>query len=353
MNLLFVGGTRPNFIKISPLVRACGAFEAPYKIVHTGQHYDFNMSEIFFKQLDIRVPDYNLEVGSSSHADQVAKIMQSFEKVCINEKPDIVVVVGDVNSTLACSLVVSKMPDIKLAHVEAGLRCLDRNKPEEVNRVVSDVLSDYLFATTDYAVENLLKEAVAQEKIFLVGDVVLDNLIYNLSNIEKINCKDYVLVTIHRPLSTDNKDNLETVLKALSEISKKIDVRFPIHPRTLKKIMEFKLEKYLIDLLVMEPVGYLDFLSLLVNSKAVITDSGGVQVETTFLGLPCISIMTSTSHLYTLKKGTNELVGYVAQDICAQFEKSLESRFVPHRDVLADGRASERILKILIGEGNV
>lgn len=343
MKALLVGGTRPNFIKLAPLARACDKFGLEYKIVHTGQHYDFNLSEVFFNELEIKKPEYYLDVGSSTHADQTAKVMQRFEKVCLYDPPDIVIVVGDVNSTLACSLVVSKLENIKLAHVEAGLRSLDRGRPEEVNKIVTDVLSNYLFTTIDYAVTNLLNEGIPSYKIFLVGDVVLDNLIYNLPKI-KNNDKKYVLATIHRPNSTDVPENLKNILKALSKISRNIDVVFPMHPRTVRRIDEFKLKGYTKGINIIKPVGYIDFLSLLVNSFSVITDSGGVQIETTYLGKSCISVMDRTSHLYTLDKGTNKLADY--ETLYSIFMKS--NKAIPYKDKYADGKVAERIIKCLI-----
>jgi UDP-N-acetylglucosamine 2-epimerase (non-hydrolysing) len=343
MKIFLVGGTRPNFIKLSPLVRVCNKLDVNFKIVHTGQHYDSNLSDIFFDELEIPYPDYNLNVGSSTHADQTAKIMQRFEKVCLDDTPDIVIVVGDVNSTMACSLVVSKIEGIKLAHVEAGLRSFDRHRPEEVNKIVTDILSNYLFATVDYAVSNLVNEGISKDNIFLVGDVVLDNLIYNLPKIKK-NENKYVLVTIHRPHNTDNPETLKNILISLSKIATNIDVIFPIHPRTMNKIKEFGLLRYTNKLNLMAPLGYFDFLSKLVNSSVVITDSGGVQIETTYLGIPCISIMKKTSHLYTLNKGSNILVDY--KDIFDVFINIKEC--LPYKDNYADGNASERIIKCLI-----
>ena len=342
MKAFLIGGTRPNFIKLAPLVRSCDKFGLEYKIVHTGQHYDFNLSDVFFNELEIKKPDYYLDVGSSTHADQTAKVMQRFEKVCLYDPPDIVIVVGDVNSTLACSLVVSKLENIKLAHVESGLRSLDRERPEEVNKIVTDALSNYLFATTEYAVINLLNEGISRDKIFLVGDVVLDNLIYNLPKV-KNNDQKYILATIHRPNSTDVPENLKNILKALSKISRDIDVIFPMHPRTVRRIDEFGLKDYTKGIEIIEPVGYIDFLSLLVNSFSVITDSGGVQIETTYLGKSCISVMDRTSHLYTLDKGTNKLADY--ETLYNVFMECVES--VSYKDKYADGKVAERIIKCL------
>lgn len=343
MKIFLVGGTRPNFIKLAPLARACRKFDVEHKIIHTGQHYDSNLSDVFFNELEINEPDYSLGVGSSTHADQTAKIMQRFEKVCFHDPPDVLVVVGDVNSTMACSLVVAKMPDVKLAHVEAGLRCLDRNKPEEVNRIVTDTISNYLFTTTSYACANLLNENIARKDIFLVGDVVIDNLIHYLPKMESDN-RDYVLVTIHRPYSTDNPENLRNILMALANIAVDVDVIFPMHPRTKRRIEEFGFDSFKNALHVIEPVGYFDFINLMANSKAVISDSGGVQVETTYLGKPCVSVMQTTSHLYTLNKGTNILANY--ENIYDVFKNHNKSE--SYRDKYADGKVAERIIECII-----
>jgi len=343
--IFLVGGTRPNFIKLAPLVRACEKFDVDHKLIHTGQHYDFNLSDVFFEELGLREPDYHLDVGSSTHADQTAKVMQRFEMVCLHDLPDIVVVVGDVNSTMACSLVVSKLDGVKLAHVEAGLRSLDRSRPEEVNKIVTDVLSNYLFTTVFYANANLLNEGISRKNIFLVGDVVLDNLIYNLPNIKKDD-REYVLTTIHRPHNTDDPEILKSILIELTNIAVGMDVVFPIHPRTSKKIHEFGLSEYTKGLYLIEPVGYAEFLSLLVNANAVVTDSGGVQIETTYLGIPCVSVMDRTSHLYTLKDGTNTLVDH--EHIYDALKRPKEEH-KPFRGKYADGKAAERIIRCLMG----
>ncbi|HUU87055.1 MAG TPA: UDP-N-acetylglucosamine 2-epimerase (non-hydrolyzing) [Candidatus Glassbacteria bacterium] len=341
--IFLVGGTRPNFIKLAPLVRACEKFDVEYKMVHTGQHYDSNLSDIFFDELKIRQPDYHLDVGSSTHADQTAKVMQRFEMVCLHDLPDIVVVVGDVNSTMACALVVSKLEGVKLAHVEAGLRSLDRSRPEEVNKIVTDSLSNYLFTTVYYANANLLNEGVPRKNVFQVGDVVLDNLIYNLPKIKKDE-REYVLATIHRPHNTDDPEILKSVLTSLLRVAVDIDVIFPIHPRTMRKIHDFGLEEYAKGLYLVEPMGYLQFLTMLVNAHTVITDSGGVQIETTYLGKPCISVMDRTSHLYTIGKGTNTLVDHEGIYNAFKNPRNIE----PYRDQYADGKAAERIIKCLI-----
>jgi UDP-N-acetylglucosamine 2-epimerase (non-hydrolysing) len=245
---------------------------------------------------------------------------------------------------MACALVVSKFENIKLAHVEAGLRSLDRSRPEEVNKIVTDAVSNYLFATIHYAYVNLLNENIKRDNIFLVGDVVLDNLIYNLPNIKK-GGDDFVLATIHRPQSTDNPENLRCILTCLARIAVDKDVVFPIHPRTKRRVEEFGFDKYLNAFHTIEPIGYFDFLTLLVNADVVVSDSGGVQVETTYLGTPCISVMDRTSHLYTLSKGTNKLVDY--ENIYDAFKTHKKSK--PYRDKYADGKAAERIIRCLMG----
>lgn len=349
MKICLVGGTRPNFIKLAPIVRACRSRGMDYKLVHTGQHYDAGLSDIFFEELGIPQPNINLNVGSASHAHQTARIMMDFENYCEHLMPDVVVVVGDVNSTMACSLVASKFTDIKLAHVEAGLRCYDRHKPEEVNRVVTDVLSNYLFVTTDYAIKNLIKEGVSKEQIYLVGDVVLDNLIYNMTRIDYSKRDDYALVTIHRPASTDTPENLSAILRSLQKLSDDMEIVFPIHPRTRKRIEEFSLHKYTKRLNIIEPVGHMEFLSLMVGSKLVVSDSGGVQVETSFLGIPCVSVMETTSHIYTLEKGTNMLADIEKDDIYRKAISAIKHKAKPYRDSFADGKAAQRIIDILLG----
>ena len=352
MDLLLVCGARPNFVKIAPLVRAVKKHveKVNYYIVHTGQHYDDNMSEIFFRDLDLPKPDINLGVGSSTHAKQTAKIMEVFEDVCIEKKPDIVVVVGDVNSTLACSIVVSKLLGYKLAHVEAGERVFRRSVPEEVNRVVTDTLSDFNFCCTKDAMRHLEQEGIPKSRRFLVGNVMIDSLLYNLPLIENIEVPKgpYALLTIHRVSNTDNKDHLQNILKAAGRISEQIPLFFPVHPRTRKQIKAFQLE-VTGKVNIIDPLGYLEFLALMKNAKVVLTDSGSIQVETTFLEVPCLTVRDYTSLMFTLTEGTNTLVGTEVEGIVEGVSQVLlGKRKKVKRDKLWDGKASERIINILL-----
>ncbi|MCK5629361.1 MAG: UDP-N-acetylglucosamine 2-epimerase (non-hydrolyzing) [Nanoarchaeota archaeon] len=322
-------------MKIAPIIRA---MKCENILVHTGQHYDNNMSDSFFKDLGIPHPDINLEVGSGSHAEQTAKIMIEFEKVCLKEKPTHVLVVGDVNSTIACALVAKKL-GIKIIHVEAGLRSFDETMPEEINRVLVDRISDYLFVTEQSGVDNLLKEGVAKEKIHLVGNVMIDTLIYNLPKIDKIKKyseEDYCVVTMHRPSNVDNKEILERLLKVIKEIP--IKVVFPMHPRTRGKV------KSLDGVDVLEPLGYLDFMNLVKNAKFMLTDSGGIQEETTYLGVPCITMRENTERPVTVEVGSNVLVGSDVALIKKNIELVLKGGFkkgsVPE---MWDGETAERV----------
>jgi len=336
--VLIVVGTRPNFVKIAPLIKHL----KNYKILHTGQHYSNMMSKGFLKGLGIPEPDYNLNVGSGAHAEQTASIMSLFEPICIKEQPDIVIVVGDVNSTLACSLVVSKIPNIKLAHIESGERSFDRSMPEEVNRVIVDHISDYLFCSTENAVNNLLHEGISNNKIHLVGNIVIDNLVEYEKNITTP--KPHTLFTLHRPSNTDNKNTLTRILSCINNLN--TNVVFPIHPRTKKRIEQWNLSKYISNIEVVEPLGYLEFMSLLKNAKCVITDSGGIQVESAYFETPCITLRNNTEHTFTLKRGVNVLVG----NDMDKFEReyyTLKFTNIRIYDPLWDGKVSERIINIL------
>lgn len=354
MKILLVVGARPNFMKVAPIIRSIKKYDnIEYKLVHTGQHYDYNMSKVFFKELEISEPDFNFNVGSSTHASQTAIIMNLFESYCLNEKPDIVIVVGDVNSTLACAIVVSKLEGVRLAHIESGERSFDREMPEEINRIVTDVLSDYLFCTTEKAVDNLLKEGCDKDKIHLVGNVAVDTLLYNVSKL--LSRKDnelYILCTIHRQSNTDNKNKLEIILKAIDCISKNFKVVFPIHPRTLNKIKQFKFDRYLKHIEVLKPMNYMDFLYSIKYATLVITDSGGVQVETTVLNIPCLTVRENTEWLFTLNEGTNKIVGVknmnqIIDEVYSILDKPPKSKLSKKNKKLLDGKASERIVKIL------
>ena len=326
-----------------------------WKLIHTGQHYDYEMSKVFFEELDIPKPDYFLNTGSGSHATQTAKIMVEFEKVCINDRPDMIVVVGDVNSTLACSVTAKKM-DIKVAHVEAGLRSGDMSMPEEINRIVTDSISDYLFVTEKSAIDNLKKEGKAENQIFFVGNIMIDTLFYCLKKIpDSINkkgvvSKDYGVITLHRPSNVDDKDKFEDILTALSKISRDMPLFFPVHPRTQKKIDEFRLKNIIEDskINIVPPLSYLNFLSLWKNSAVVFTDSGGLQEETTALGVPCFTIRDNTERPVTIAEGTNTLVGTSSFDILNTYEmfKKGVKKYgkIPE---FWDGKSAIRVLKII------
>ena len=353
MKFLVVGGTRPNFIKIAPLLRAFNKRKISPILVHTGQHYDNNMSSIFFFELGIKIPDYNLEVGSGSHAVQTAEIMKSFEYVCNKEKPNTVIVVGDVNSTLACSLVVSKLKNVKLAHVEAGGRAFDKSLPEETNRIVTDVLSDYLFAIESNHVQNLLNEGVPENKIFLVGDTIIDNLVYNNNKIRKFrHTKKYMLVTLHRDINVDDRKILKNILKSLDKLSKYIRIYFPIHPRTKNNIETFGLDKYLRCLECMPPIGNIKFTTYLSNASILLTDSGGAEVEAMYLGIPCVTMRNSTEHIITLENNANTLVGNdkskIVDTVLSLINNPIKVEIPRHYKELADGNTSDRIVDILL-----
>ena len=319
-------------------------------LVHTGQHYDKNLSDIFFKQLEIPQPDFNLEVGSGSHAAQTAEIMRRFEAVALAEKPDVVVVYGDVNSTVAAALVCSKLL-VRVAHVEAGLRSFDRTMPEEINRLVTDRLSDFLFTPSSDGDENLAKEGIAKDKIFFVGNVMIDTLINLLPVAE--NCpKDglperYALVTLHRPSNVDDSETLKRILGSLAEVSEQLAVVFPAHPRTRQRLADFgiKVEK----LHLLDPVPYIEFLALQRDATVVITDSGGIQEETTYLGVPCLTVRNNTERPITTTLGTNVLVGQESERLSAELAKILAGRAkqgaIPP---LWDGHAGTRIADVLV-----
>lgn len=325
-------------------------------ICHTGQHYDEQMSRIFFDELGLPKPDFYLGIGSGSHAEQTAKIMIEFEKVLIKEQPDLVIVVGDVNSTIACSLTAVKL-GIKVAHVEAGLRSFDRTMPEEINRILTDSISDYLFVTEKSGVENLKREGISDDKVFFVGNVMIDTLLSFLPKIEKSNIakrlnisSDFVLITLHRPSNVDHKVNLKKLVEFFNKIADHNKIVFPIHPRTRKNLEQFDLIRSLHhNILLTEPIGYLDFLFLVKNSTLVLTDSGGIQEETTVLGIPCITIRNSTERPITVEIGSNYLVG---NNLTLAFEKmegvlkgKQKSSNIPE---LWDGKTAERIVDILM-----
>ena len=354
MQILHVVGARPNFMKVAPVHRAL-ASRAGVKqmLVHTGQHYDVNMSDVFFQQLSIPMPDVNLGVGSGSHGKQTAEIMIGFEALVQERRPDLVLVYGDVNSTAAAALVCAKL-GIRIGHVEAGLRSFDRTMPEEINRLVTDQLSDMLFTPSEDGDQNLEKEGIAKEKIFLVGNVMIDTLVRLLPLAEKVSLdelpQEYALVTLHRPSNVDEPASLRKLLEALAKISSRIAVVFPVHPRTRQRIKDVAVNLPASDkLLLLEPKPYIDFLALQRRATAVITDSGGIQEETTYLGIPCITVRENTERPVTVSEGTNVLVGRDLERLRSELEKILDGKRKPHRiPALWDGKASERIAKIIV-----
>ncbi len=355
-----VVGARPNFMKIAPLYRALKTYDhsISHRIVHTGQHYDRAMSKVFFEDLELPQPDFYLGVGSGSHAEQTARIMIEFEKVLSSERPDLTVVVGDVNSTVACSLVSVKM-GIPVAHVEAGLRSFDRTMPEEINRIVTDAIADELFVSEPSGVENLKREGVDGRKIHLVGNVMIDSLVYyrpkaNRSPILQdigLEPGNYILVTLHRPSNVDVPELLEPVMRGLAKLAERVPVVFPVHPRTRKMVEEFKLLDRVNGapgLRLTEPLGYLDFLKLMMHARLLLTDSGGIQEETTFLGIPCLTLRENTERPITVDIGTNELCGSTFATLMQRSQEILDGKtkkgVVPE---LWDGRAAERIARNL------
>jgi UDP-N-acetylglucosamine 2-epimerase (non-hydrolysing) len=346
-------------MKIAPLLRASVSYpQVENLLVHTGQHYDASMSEVFFGDLGIPRPDINLEVGSGSHAVQTAEIMQRFEPVVLAEKPDLVLVVGDVNSTLACSLVAAKL-HIPIAHVEAGVRSFDRSMPEEINRIVTDALSDFLFTPSRSAGENLLRQGVSADKIFFVGNVMVDSLLqaYSIAAARRtwqkwdLTEKGYAVLTLHRAANVDDPTTLGQLLQAIGSIANSLPVLFPVHPRTLRRLVESGLADSLsgyTQLILAEPLGYLEFLCLLGGARLVLTDSGGIQAETTVLGVPCLTLRENTEWPETLSAGTNRLVGADPQRIQAGFQAVMQDRYAhPARPEGWDGQAAQRILAIL------
>ena len=355
MQILHVVGARPNFMKVAPVHRALTERRGVTQVlVHTGQHYDVNMSDVFFQQLSIPAPDVNLGVGSGSHGKQTAEIMIGFEALVQKQRPDLVLVYGDVNSTAAAALVCAKL-GIRIGHVEAGLRSFDRTMPEEINRLVTDQLSDLLFTPSDDGDRNLEREGIAKEKVFLVGNVMIDTLIRLLPAAERVSLDGipsaYVLVTLHRPSNVDDPESLRALLGALGKISARIAVVFPVHPRTRQRIHDLGLTLPASDrLLLLEPKPYIDFLALQRRATVVLTDSGGIQEETTYLGVPCITVRENTERPITVTCGTNVLVGHDLELLRRELDKVLDGQRKPHEiPPLWDGKASERIADIVAG----
>jgi UDP-N-acetylglucosamine 2-epimerase (non-hydrolysing) len=357
MKILLIAGARPNFMKIASVFREALKYpQIECKLVHTGQHYDYEMSEAFFKDLEIPKPHFFLDAGPGSHAVQTAKIMVSFEEICEREEPDLVMVVGDVNSTLACSIVAKKM-EIKVAHVEAGLRSFDLSMPEEINRMVTDAISDMFFVTEESGVKNLLREGKPENHIYFVGNVMIDNLFHQLKQLEngfsskfssiKKEKGKYIFLTLHRPSNVDQKEPFSEIADALNLISERMPILFPVHPRTRKMI-----EKHQITLssriFMLPPLSFNDALFLWKDAAVVMTDSGGLQEETTALRVPCITLRENTERPITIKMGSNVLGGTSKESILNSYHeitnlKGSDFRVPPKWD----GRASERIWEIL------
>ena len=359
MKIVIVAGARPNFVKIYPIIKECQKSKyIDFFLVHTGQHYDTKMSDLFFEELGIPKPDINLEAGSNSHVIQTANIMKAFEPVLVKQQPDAVLVVGDVNSTIACGLVAVKM-GIKLIHVEAGLRSFDRTMPEEINRVLTDVISDYLFCTEQSGVDNLIREGISEDKIFLVGDVMIDTLLSNTDKIKQSNILDtlnikknkFCFMTLHRPSNVDNVEALNNIFDAVGIIQNKMVVIFSIHPRTYENFKQFnfneKIKKYS-NLKIIDPVGYFDCLKLISSAKFVMTDSGGIQGDSAAFKVPCLTLRENTERPITINLGFNQLVGSNTKKIVERYKKICRSNY---KDIkipsLWDGKASQRIVKII------
>lgn len=358
LKLLCVAGARPNFMKIAPILREMKKHQSlQAKLVHTGQHYDNKMSDVFFKELQIPAPDIHLNVGSGTHAEQTAEIMKRFETVVLQEKPDWVVVLGDVNSTLACSVTAAKL-HVPVAHVEAGLRSYDRTMPEEINRLVTDAIAEVLFTTEKSGNENLIKEGKSESQIYFTGNVMIDSLVFakpqiNRSQVStdlKLPDKSYCITTLHRPSNVDDPKTLAKIFEIFDTIQNKLSVVFPIHPRTRKMIETFGLSdkvSKMKNLRLMDPVGYFDFVSLTAHAKMAITDSGGLQEETTYLGVPCLTMRENTERPITIEVGTNTLVGSDEQLIYSKVDEIIKGTYkkgsVPE---LWDGRAAERITNV-------
>ncbi len=357
MKLMLVVGTRPNFIKAASLVRAIQAdADMQLVLVHTGQHYDHKMSDVFFQELGLPEPDVFLGVGPGTHTETTARVMLALEPQIKAHRPDIIVVVGDVNSTLAASLAASQQ-QVRLAHVEAGLRSFDRTMPEELNRIITDALSDYLFTPSPDADENLHREGIPPSKIFLVGNVMIDVLLLSqqralaLEIWRKFNLvpKNYTLLTLHRPSNVDSKMVLADLMSTIQEIARTHPVLFPVHPRTHARLRDFGL---LPDghngILISEPLGYLEFLSVMSQARLVLTDSGGIQEETTVLGVPCLTLRENTERPITITCGTNHLVGMARENILAGFDEVMSHNGSTARmPPLWDGHAAKRIIGIL------
>lgn len=375
--LVSIVGARPQFIKVKPVIEELKKKKIKHILVHTGQHYDYEMSKIFFDELNIPEPDYNLEIGPHIHGKQTALMLERIEKVLLEERPRLVIVYGDTNSTLAAALAAVKL-NIPIAHIESGLRSFDREMPEEINRIVTDVLCDYLFTTCKEANHNLEKEGIPKEKIFFVGNVMVDTLRIMQQKIESFTTykdfgltkKNYALLTLHRPENVDDKQTFGEILVALEKIQEKIKIIFPVHPRTTKQIETFGFQRHFLSpnekniedrrpnlkhqlynkrILWIDPLGYLKFLNLIMNCKFVLTDSGGMQEETTVLGIPCLTLRKNTERPITVTSGTNTIVGTnkkkIVNNALSILDGSTKDSSIPE---LWDGKTAQRIVMALI-----
>lgn len=372
MNITLIAGARPNFMKIAPIIHAIEKYKREnstsdkvlnYRLVHTGQHYDAKMSETFFKELNIPEPDVNLNCGGGTQAEQTAAIMIAFEHELADHPADLVMVVGDVTSTMACSIVAKKL-NTRVAHVEAGIRSFDLSMPEEINRMVTDCLADYFFTTTELAGDNLRKSGVEEERIFLVGNVMIDTLLANRSRFTKpvfwdslkLDKGQYIVMTLHRPANVDEEDHLRELLGSIISASHNLPVIFPVHPRTAKNIRKFyglneseQAGLPFSNLHLIEPLGYLEFNYLVENARAIVTDSGGITEETTVMGIPCITLRNNTERPETVTMGTNELIGTDPSAIKPTLDKLFSGNWKKGRiPDLWDGNTSERIVNHLL-----
>ena len=357
-----IAGARPNFIKIAPIIDAIKAeqsnIEIEYRLIHTGQHYDRNMSADFFEQLEIPMPDINLNAGSGSHSQQTAKIMLGYEKILFDEITDYCLVVGDVTSTMACALVAKKM-HVKVIHVEGGIRSFDLNMPEEINRIVTDSITDYFFTTSITANENLKKSGISSDRIFFVGNTMIDTLLKYRSKFIKpkiwddiaLRKEEYIVLTLHRPSNVDQEAVLKRIIDEIVKNSRGLPIIFPVHPRTLRQIKTLKIEHK--NIYLVKPLSYFEFNYLVEKSIAVITDSGGITEETTIMNVPCMTLRDNTERPETVSIGTNELLGTNPDAISAALEKVFSKKWkkggVPH---LWDGKTSKRIIKNIIKVNN-
>lgn len=368
--IISVVGARPNFMKMAPIHKQLLKHRSKvlHKIVHTGQHYDKKMSDVFIKELELPKPDIYFEAGSKSHAEQIAHIMIEFEKVMLKEKPDLVLVYGDVNSTTAAALVSAKILNekgspVKVAHIESGLRSFDRSMPEEINRMVTDTLADYLFVTEPAGIRNLKSEGIKDSRIFFTGNTMIDSLKFYLKKAEKsgilkelcISKKNYVLVTLHRPSNVDSKENLKKIMnifRSINKINPELDIVFPVHPRTLKMTERFRLKnsfEEINNLIITEPFGYFDFLKLTGDAKFILTDSGGIQEETTYLQVPCLTLRENTERPVTAEIGTNVICGLDEKFIIKKIKEIESGKFKKGKiPKLWDGNAAERVVKVLL-----